>query len=88
MEESLDSISEKFNSIGLDNLTLNEQSKEVGVYISGYIALKVFSTIGECCSHLPFGEGNNSEYLPTLSRADSSHHHKYYVITFVNLLQC
>ena len=68
MEESLASISEKISSISLDNLTLNEQSKEVVVYISGYIALKVCSSIGECCSHLLFGECNNSEYLQTLSR--------------------
>ena len=59
MEESLASISEKKkNSISLDNLTLNEQSKEVVVYISGYIALKVCSIIEECCSPLLFAECN------------------------------
>ena len=88
MEESLASICEKNCSFSLYNLTLNEQDKEVVVYISGYIDLEVCSTIGECYSRLLFGESNNSEYLQTLSRADSSHHHKYYVITFVNSLQC
>ena len=67
-DESLASISEKFNSINLDKLTLNEQSKEVIVYISGYIALEICSSIWECCSHMPFGECNNSDYLQTLSR--------------------
>ena len=68
MEESLASVCEKVDHISLDNLKLIEQSKEEVVYISGYIALKVCSTSGECCLHLLFGECNNSEYLRKLSR--------------------
>ena len=68
MEESLVFISEENNSISLETLTLHEQNKEVIVYIPGYVALKVCCTIGECCSHLLFGDCNNSEYLQTLSR--------------------
>ena len=73
MEESLASIIEKNNFISLDNLTLTEQSKEVAVYISGYIAMKVCSTIGECCSHLQFGECDNSDGLKSPSQVIWNH---------------
>ena len=58
------------NVIGLklEGLTLDKDSHEVSVYISGYIAKKLTPRVADCCACMVFGENDNQEYLKILTR--------------------
>ena len=47
---------------------LDEQAKEVVVYISGYIVQKIKHNSEMCCSYLIIGEPKDVKYLKLLSR--------------------
>ena len=68
VEHSLNLIDEKIRNISDDNLTLNQQSREVVVYVAGYISRQIMPYLQDCCSELLQGTCDDSSYLKILSR--------------------
>ena len=58
----------KVIGLKLEGLTLDKESYEVSVYISGYIAKKLTPRVADCCASMVFGENDNHEYLKILTR--------------------
>ena len=52
----------------LEGLTLDKESHEVSVYISGYIAKKLTPRVAYCCASMIVGEHDNQEYFKILSK--------------------
>ena len=61
-------IKQKLLTIPIDAIMLDEQAKEVVVYISGYIVQKIKHNSEMCCSNLLIGEPKDVKYLKLLSR--------------------
>ena len=68
-EEELNLLRKKINIIDNDSITLNQESKEVAVYVAGYIAHKMQNKFQGCCNYLLMGEScDNDRYVKLLSR--------------------
>lgn len=68
VEETLMFIDSKISDLNTESLMLEQDSREVAVFLSGYIAKKLMNRMKSCCADLLIGTNEDEKYLQSLSR--------------------
>ena len=67
-ETDLKQIEGRMREITVEDANLNQQSREVCVYVSGYVAKKVKIHLENCCEQMLMGNCEDQDYTNILSR--------------------
>ena len=61
-------IKREIEKMSIDNLELDENSREVATYVAGFIAKQTIPYTKDCCGHLLVEESEDDKYIQLMSR--------------------